>query len=403
MNRPSPQTALRFGCSGCAVTHLDLGQTPNRPSSRPRECSSELDRGRFEQRVSRCGSTFGGIPRDGLVEVGRARPGRFRRPRALVASAGFGRRGHLGGHGARSKEHASKGDRNPWKDMVREPAATSLAHQRTRRWSKALKQAPRGEQGAARWSATAPSAALSTLRRAAAFSGSRRCSVQVIDRDGASAPSLVRIALAVCAVASTSVGASRATVEAGLGLLERWRSDCAVGSMHCRVSPPPGGVPGAGYATRHAWHLPVGCMLRINCKKATAAVTRNGCRRGDTSKGPSMVGTPSRHPGAPRRAAVALTAKHHEPQVRMRDATSPHARSGANRRGGAKPRGRNTTVRLVGAPPKCIFGCAGVDATSRTRRRGGRWMNPKRGGIARAVPARVAVSEGEAKTMKVGS
>jgi hypothetical protein len=44
------------------------------------------------------------------------------------------------------------------------------------------------------------------------------------------------------------------------------------------------------------------------------------------------------------RGEVRLTTKpkRGEPQDRQRDATSPHGRGGANRRGGEKPRGRNT-------------------------------------------------------------
>jgi hypothetical protein len=83
------------------------------------------------------------------------------------------------------------------------------------------------------------------------------------------------------------------------------------------------------------------------------------------------------------------SAKRSEPQVRERDATSPHLRRGASRRGGEKPRGRNTRCAgLVRRRSQALWGLAGVDSTQLTRRRGGHRTNPKRGETARAVSAR---------------
>jgi hypothetical protein len=54
--------------------------------------------------------------------------------------------------------------------------------------------------------------------------------------------------------------------------------------------------------------------------------------------------------------------KRSEPQDRQRDATSPRPPSGGNRRGGAKPRGRNVTPEMVSLEPKQAATPAGVDA-----------------------------------------
>jgi hypothetical protein len=54
--------------------------------------------------------------------------------------------------------------------------------------------------------------------------------------------------------------------------------------------------------------------------------------------------------------------KRSEPHDRQRDATSPRPPSGGNRRGGAKPRGRNVTPEMVSLEPKQAATPAGVDA-----------------------------------------
>jgi hypothetical protein len=54
--------------------------------------------------------------------------------------------------------------------------------------------------------------------------------------------------------------------------------------------------------------------------------------------------------------------KRSEPHDRQRDATSPRPPSGGNRRGGAKPRGRNRTPEMVSLEPKQAATPAGVDA-----------------------------------------
>jgi hypothetical protein len=117
---------------------------------------------------------------------------------------------------------------------------------------------------------------------------------------------------------------------------------------------------------------------RRNGTGATTAVTRQGCdramffegcepRRGDRygvrAGSKDLVRPPERE-------------KRDEPHDRLRDATSPRAPSGANRRGRVKRRGRNRIDRLAacrpmprGEPSKARFE-AGVDARSRCRWRG---------------------------------
>jgi hypothetical protein len=53
--------------------------------------------------------------------------------------------------------------------------------------------------------------------------------------------------------------------------------------------------------------------------------------------------------------------KRGEPQDRQRDETSPRARRGANRRGGAKPRGRNAGG--CGNPLRRVRKCSGVNSS----------------------------------------
>jgi hypothetical protein len=105
-----------------------------------------------------------------------------------------------------------------------------------------------------------------------------------------------------------------------------------------------------------------------NGKGATATVTWCGCRRGESFEGcenrrGESVGTPDGtwiRPGVGREPG---SVKRDEPQDWQRDATSPRPPSGGNRRGGAKPRGRNGISRV---------GSLGTEA--RAERRVWEWM-----------------------------
>lgn len=90
-----------------------------------------------------------------------------------------------------------------------------------------------------------------------------------------------------------------------------------------------------------------------NGRRATAAVTRNGCRRGDPSRGTSCAARISRpHRPALTGGAVGTSTKRGEPHDRQRDATSPQTPGGGSRRGGARPRGRNRTLEVDPREPK---------------------------------------------------
>ena len=90
---------------------------------------------------------------------------------------------------------------------------------------------------------------------------------------------------------------------------------------------------------------------RSNGKRATVAVMRYGCWRGNPSKGPNRVARKARVVSTVHRASArcdggALTLETRRTPGRQRGATNPQPWCGANRRGGAKPRGRNESRRV---------------------------------------------------------
>lgn len=91
-----------------------------------------------------------------------------------------------------------------------------------------------------------------------------------------------------------------------------------------------------------------------NGRRATAAVTRYGCRRGTSFEGYDVRrGDLATAPTRPhRRAPVGTSTKRGEPHDRQRDATSPQTPGGGSRRGGEKPRGRNRTLEVDPREPK---------------------------------------------------
>jgi hypothetical protein len=129
---------------------------------------------------------------------------------------------------------------------------------------------------------------------------------------------------------------------------------------------------------------------RRNGKEATAVVTRYGCSRVDFFEGcETRCGVFPRSAWSDEvalgRRVVALGRRSHLRMTfgsgghgdgntanpfRHRDATSPGAQCGANRRGGEKPRGRNVTVRLAPCSPKEAETSLGVDTLGHSRRRG---------------------------------
>jgi len=135
--------------------------------------------------------------------------------------------------------------------------------------------------------------------------------------------------------------------------------------------------------------------IRGNGKGATATVTWCGCRRGESFEGCENrrgegVGTPDGHWIRPGAGWEPDSTKRDEPQDWQRDATSPRPPSGGNRRGGAKPRGRNGISRVVPSEPKHEpQGACGSRRSVACRWRGGSGTrsnparplaNPKRGG-----------------------
>ena len=99
-----------------------------------------------------------------------------------------------------------------------------------------------------------------------------------------------------------------------------------------------------------------------NGRRATTAAMRNGCRRGEAFEGceraagePARFRPPHRSPASPPGPGTgerSVRGKRGEPQVRDRAATCPGPMVGGNRRGGAKPRGRNRTPRCGSRRPK---------------------------------------------------
>jgi hypothetical protein len=79
---------------------------------------------------------------------------------------------------------------------------------------------------------------------------------------------------------------------------------------------------------------------RRTAREATATVTWCGCRRGDSSRG-TKASREMRAAKATGSSGAQAHRKRGEPQDRQRDATSPRLPGTANRRGGAKPRGRH--------------------------------------------------------------
>jgi hypothetical protein len=164
----------------------------------------------------------------------------------------------------------------------------------------------------------------------------------------------------------------------------------------------------AGGATPWSRGRPRG---RPNGTRATAAVTRCGCRRGATLRrvrtAPRGAPATSRDPRAP----DAADAKRGEPQDRERDATSPQPPRGGTRRGGEKPRGRHemSTAGSVDpnrAPARGSRRAAGHPMEGREKR-----TNPTRGryeaggisGSRSCAPTGRGSSEGEAKGREVDS
>lgn len=92
-----------------------------------------------------------------------------------------------------------------------------------------------------------------------------------------------------------------------------------------------------------------------NGTRATAAVMRSGCRRGEAFEGceraagePARARPPHRITASPPQSGTgerSAPGKRGEPQVRDQAATCPGPEVGGNRRGGARPRGRNATPR----------------------------------------------------------
>jgi hypothetical protein len=119
--------------------------------------------------------------------------------------------------------------------------------------------------------------------------------------------------------------------------------------------------------------------LETNGRRASASVTRHGCRRGKAFEGCCAGGVvppaPMLRPRKGHGHEPAKT-KPSEPQVRHRDATGPSPARGGSRRGGAKPRGRNGTPRMAPWPERVgrrqRRTIRGVDASRFGRRRGPR-------------------------------
>lgn len=129
---------------------------------------------------------------------------------------------------------------------------------------------------------------------------------------------------------------------------------------------------GAGLRTRARRHPPGWRVARrsLNVKGATALVTgvrlsMCGLLRGvrTTSRESDRVDRGEREGtfGTRQRADVGRVRKRDEPHDRQRDATSPRSSGGASRRGGGKPRGRNTNGSVGTDSPK-------ADSRSSTRK-----------------------------------
>jgi len=187
----------------------------------------------------------------------------------------------------------------------------------------------------------------------------------------------------------------------------------AVRSAAMSVGPPEDGVgvcasrpePVRSSGSRARWkqlRLPLPARRRRNVKKATAAVMRCGCRRGGFFEGCETRRGERRPPHRPVRRAVRPTGNAANPMVGSGMQQARALRCGANRRGGAKPRGRNTSPGMVPGGPKPAATSVGVDAAEHTTE--GHTTNPMRGGQPRSAfarsagrPARSRSSEGEAK------
>lgn len=111
-----------------------------------------------------------------------------------------------------------------------------------------------------------------------------------------------------------------------------------------------------------------------NDRRATAAAMRYGYRRGETFGGcdsageePALVRDPTARSGRRRDPG-----KPSEPQVRNRAETCAGPEVGGSRRGGGKPRGRNTKSWCGNHGPKdrCFGTAPGVDDRGERRRRG---------------------------------
>jgi hypothetical protein len=111
-----------------------------------------------------------------------------------------------------------------------------------------------------------------------------------------------------------------------------------------------------------------------NGRRVTAAAMRYGYRRGEAFEGydsaggePALVRNRAARPDGRRDPA-----KPSEPQVRNRAETCADPEVGGNRRGGGKPRGRNTKSWCGNHGPRdrCFGTVPGVDDRGQRRRRG---------------------------------
>jgi len=112
-------------------------------------------------------------------------------------------------------------------------------------------------------------------------------------------------------------------------------------------------------------------VIGANGRDATAAVTRNGCRRGVLRGARTCaVGKPGPHRSSDRCGRGGNTA---DPRTGSGMQQARDSRSGGSRRSGAKPQGRNRTSGVAPPGPKRRPAVvAGVDATGACRWRGDR-------------------------------
>jgi hypothetical protein len=136
------------------------------------------------------------------------------------------------------------------------------------------------------------------------------------------------------------------------------------------------------------------CGERRNGEGATVAVMRCGCQRGDFFEGcegrrgkarPVLRSSVSSEASGSRSPGAAET-RRTPSGTGMQQARN--FASGETRRGGEKPRGRNTTSWMVSRGPKPAATSVGVDARGACRRRGTTRANLTRGGSTDRAQAR---------------